>query len=249
MAYCRECGASIDEAVKFCPECGTPAGVETAAPPVEEEPPPKSWFAAHNFKRGVGIALVAIAAITILGAIFGTDNKKPAPKTNVANVAPGTTPSPTPKPPGTGDTIRIGSGEQQIDVKVLQAVKVRWVPFLGSPGATEPGVKLSGGWRIFVVLLRFKNTGSSFYHSRVANWSWLDVKQNPASHIEAMGTEYDFDYQDLQSDGDTLEDIGLMQLDPGHAEKWFVAFKIRAVAKPVSFTYQGPGDQKATWVF
>ncbi len=39
MAYCRECGASIDEAVKFCPECGTPAGVQTAALPDEASPP------------------------------------------------------------------------------------------------------------------------------------------------------------------------------------------------------------------
>ncbi len=28
MAYCRNCGAQIDDNVKFCPACGTPTGVE-----------------------------------------------------------------------------------------------------------------------------------------------------------------------------------------------------------------------------
>jgi len=195
--------------------------------------------------------LASVSIIALIGMAGSTTKTPTSPVAAPATepVAAETTPSSAPKPPGIGDTIRVGSGEQQIDVKLLAAFKVRWVPFLGSLGATEPGVKLSGGWRIFVVVLRFKNTGSSFYHSRVANWSWLDVKNNYASHIEAMGTEWDFDYQDLQGDGDALEDIGVMQLDPGHAKRWLVAFKVRAVAKPVSFTYQGPGGHKVTWVF
>lgn len=28
MAYCRNCGAQVDDNVKFCPACGTPTGVE-----------------------------------------------------------------------------------------------------------------------------------------------------------------------------------------------------------------------------
>lgn len=75
MAFCRKCGAPIDEAANSCPECGEP----------------QLWLAAHNIKRGVGIALVAIVAIAILGAIFGTDNNKPAPKTNAVTTLPGFT--------------------------------------------------------------------------------------------------------------------------------------------------------------
>jgi hypothetical protein len=39
MPYCRECGTSIDDGVKFCPECGTPSSDEPLAPAIEASPP------------------------------------------------------------------------------------------------------------------------------------------------------------------------------------------------------------------
>ena len=37
MPYCRECGASMDEAARFCPQCAAP--VDGAAPPTLPTPP------------------------------------------------------------------------------------------------------------------------------------------------------------------------------------------------------------------
>jgi len=85
MAYCRECGASIDEEAKFCPECGTPAGGETAAPPEEASPaatsqPTASGAApakkAISRKQGCGCLVVAVvAAIIVVAALVGPGTK------------------------------------------------------------------------------------------------------------------------------------------------------------------------------
>jgi hypothetical protein len=95
MAYCRECGAPIDEAAKFCPECGTASGGETATPPVEASPPPPSQPSnakpkkkAVSRKTGCGcLTLVGIVVIIVAVVALATSGHK----TNVA-----TSPTPTP---------------------------------------------------------------------------------------------------------------------------------------------------------
>jgi hypothetical protein len=149
--------------------------------------------------------------------------------------------------PGPGDSIRIAGGGQQVDVTLVAVGKSQWMPFLsdqrtGAPGATPPADET---W--VIANLQFKNTGSTSYHSRVANWCWLKVKNNPGSIVNASGSEWDLEYKDLQPGGSTLEDFGYLQLDPGQTHKWVVAFMVLKGAKPVSLTYQGPGNKKVTW--
>ena len=121
------------------------------------------------------------------------------------------------------------------------------MPFLSDPrtgalGATPPADET---W--VIANLQFKNTGSTSYHSRVANWCWLKVKNNPGSLVQAAGSEWDLEYADRQRSGSTPEDFGDLQLDPGQEHKWVVAFMVLEGAKPVSLTYQGPGNKKVTW--
>ncbi len=149
--------------------------------------------------------------------------------------------------PGPGDSIRIAGGGQQVDVKLVAVGKSQWMPFLsdqrtGAPGATPPADET---W--VIANLQFKNTGSTSYHARVANWCRLIVKNNPGSIVSASGSEWDLEYKDLQPGGSTLEDFGYLQLDPGQTHKWVVAFMVLKGAKPVSLTYQGPGNKKVTW--
>ena len=146
-----------------------------------------------------------------------------------------------------GDSIRIAGGGQQIDVELVAIGKSRWMPFLsdprtGAPGATPPP---SETW--VIANLQFKNTGSTSYHSRVANQCWLKVKDNPGSIVQAAGSEWDLEYKDLQRSGSTLEDFGDLRLAPGQEHTWVVAFTVLEGAKPVSLTYQGPGNKRATW--
>ncbi len=95
MAYCRECGAPIDEAAKFCPECGTPANGETVTAPVEASPPPtpqpsnaKPKKKATRRQTTYGcLTLVGIVVIIVAVVALATSGHK----TNVA-----TSPTPTP---------------------------------------------------------------------------------------------------------------------------------------------------------
>lgn len=200
-------------------------------------------------KALVGLLVIVLAALVIgCGGTSGTAQPvatvtvTAAPTTAAPTAASAATPRPSPKPAaaGIGDTLKIGGGAEQISVKLVslkRATHVGWL-LTGSYG---------NGWDFAVLKLVFKNTGSKFYHSQVANWAWLKVAKNPDSTVEAEGSENTLTNVDYQG-GKTLDELGKLQLDAGGHKTWYVAFKVRKVAKPVSLTYQGPGNQKVTWM-
>jgi hypothetical protein len=201
-------------------------------------------------RRGIAAVLLVGLVAVVVGC--GGNTTVTVVKTVTAATQPSAlpTPSPTPTPhvPGVGDAIRITGSGQQIDVKLVAFGKSRWMPYLTDPGSHAPGVSPRDDETWVIVQLRFENTGSTYYHSRVANWCWLTVAKNPGSKVQASGAEYDLEYQDWQGGGDTPADHGQLQLDPGGKAKWFVAFRVLAAAKPLTLTYQGPGNKKVTWV-
>lgn len=99
MAYCRQCGAPMQDGAKFCPECGSPtdsAPVRTAAPQIEypaEKPKKKrkSLFKCWWFW---------VLAVIVIAGIAGRPGAKARPKPTVKPMAPTATlaPKATPKP-------------------------------------------------------------------------------------------------------------------------------------------------------
>ena len=105
MAYCRECGAALQEGAKFCPECGAP--VESAAaraiPGVQVEYPTERHGKAKKpiYKRWWFWVLAVIVAANLMGRVGSRSTSKPAAtEAPVATLAPIPTkkPAPTPAP-------------------------------------------------------------------------------------------------------------------------------------------------------
>lgn len=100
MAYCRQCGAPLQEGTKFCPECGAPAEralVRTAAPQIEyktEKPKRrrKSIFGCWWFWVLAVIVIVVLAGRSGVKAPSWPIARQTAP---AATSAPRTTPRPT----------------------------------------------------------------------------------------------------------------------------------------------------------
>lgn len=200
------------------------------------------------------LGLLAIVLILIESGCGNSHaNVPPAPAPTVT-VTTTPTPVPSPAPAHVGSIVTISSGSQAIAVKLVRVIPTRWVGFLGEGGPVVGGVTFEGSGKWIVVRLHFENTGTARYASQVANWSWLraKLKSGQVKNVEAAGEDADFNntyninanYSDAQGPTNT----GQLVLTAGHGTYWDVAFAVGTKTKGVSFTYQGPGNIKATWV-
>lgn len=103
MAYCRECGAALQEGAKFCPECGAPVEGAAArtAPGVQLEYPAERQTRAKKpiYKRWWFWVLAVIVAANILRPVGSSAPSRSAPtQTPAPTLTPRPTPKPTPKP-------------------------------------------------------------------------------------------------------------------------------------------------------
>jgi hypothetical protein len=77
MVYCAGCGKALEEAVKFCSECGMPAaGTQTTTPFSAAVPPAQAIrvFVLEP-KRGGWLAFKGFALVFILDVVFGAATK------------------------------------------------------------------------------------------------------------------------------------------------------------------------------
>ena len=178
----------------------------------------------------LGALVVFFVVIPIVGFV-GCAACGTAAVENVAKTAS----EPTKEPATASDTHHFGqsqvirNGSEALEVTPLTlAISKR-------PPASVVPTQSGKGWVYAVVRVRFKNVGSKFTKSQVGMWSELRCRNNADDNVTAewMG--------DMQGNAGTLE------LDPGQKMTWRVTFAVRKTAKPVSFSYQGPGDHTDTW--
>ncbi|HEU4886026.1 MAG TPA: zinc ribbon domain-containing protein [Longimicrobium sp.] len=79
-AQCRECQNPLPAGARFCNQCGVP--VSAAAAPARARQPALPWAIA-------GVAVVVLAAMTILPRISGDEAQQPAPLAQQQAAAPG----------------------------------------------------------------------------------------------------------------------------------------------------------------
>ena len=127
----------------------------------------------------------------------------------------------------------IASGSQSITVTIDPPRKSRTADWMDSRPTPRR-------YTFVIVKVHLENTGTKSYGAAVDTWCWLAVTGNkkkamvqPDSLADTQG-----------SFGD-----GRVDLKPGHSATWDATFLVRKTAKPVSFTYQGPGNRKVTWTF
>ena len=97
MAYCRECGAVLEEGGRFCPACGAP--VENTAKRLEASTARLRKTKKPLFRRWWFWLLVILAAGSLYGRGGSGGTRETAPKPAESTViAPSTTPKPTPVP-------------------------------------------------------------------------------------------------------------------------------------------------------
>jgi len=211
-------------------------------------------------KRGgitkvIPLCLGLLAVVIAGGCGASTASSPPTPASTVAAVAT-VPPSPTPTPtPRVGSAVTISGSGQQIKVRMTGGLFLKHVPFLGM-FPVQLGATYDGLGSYLVLVLHFANTGTTRYTSQVANWAWLTVKKHAGGtrQIVAAGSD-NADPNNLNatwSDMQGTDHTGQMVLAPGKSMKWAIAFpiskRIQQTTDPVSFTYQGPGNKKVTWL-
>ena len=104
MAYCRQCGAPLQEGTKFCPECGAPiesAPVRLTAGPQIEYPTEKPRKRRKSiFRRWWFWVLAVIVIAGVAGRSGAKTSSRPTARQTapVATSAPKATPRPTTAP-------------------------------------------------------------------------------------------------------------------------------------------------------
>ncbi len=99
MAYCRKCGAELQEDARFCPVCGTPTEEVPARTLGPELPAGKPKKARKPiFRRWWFWALAVILVVGIVGGGGKSKGRTTAQSTKPAAAAPAATAKPTAKP-------------------------------------------------------------------------------------------------------------------------------------------------------
>jgi hypothetical protein len=152
-----------------------------------------------------------------------------------------------PAPPTVGSTVAMGQGKDAVNVKVTGVATSRRVNFLDKGLQFHTGVNAPAGETFIVVALRFTGVGSNGYTAYVPQWSWLGIKAGgAASTVRASGRGKPDPYTDMQTTTILFPEARL-EVEGHDVKRWKVAFLVPDGAQPVSFTYQGPDNQRATW--
>lgn len=262
MTSCPACGAELGDGVRFCGQCGASVAPQEAAPGSAESQQSKSYVTVNlrgvppaaptsgyapsappvpaAKKRSIfwpvlGALIVFFFVIPIV-AFVGCAGCASCGVAGVVSTAKQThTPALGPSvvaTVGTGQPGVISSGGQSITVTIGPPRKTRSADWMDS----SPTPKL---YRFIVVKVHFTNSGTKSYGAAVDTWCWLTVTGNTKAVVQPDSLD------DTQgSIGD-----GRIDLEPGHSATWNATFLVRKTAKPVSFTYQGPGNRKVTCTF
>ena len=277
MQTCQSCGAVLGEAARFCNQCGAPVGEattettteiqpdQTTSPPLAPPAPGPSRKAVRppQKKRSIFwpvlgalvVFFIVIPIVAFAGCVGCAACGTVATVGVVAHESAPASPTPTPRPATTvsaSEPVTIGDPSDAVWVKCLGTVALRSVPFLGI-WPTEVGTTFVGRGHYLVVILRFTNVGQTPYHAQVANWAWLTVKTTAGTkRLDAAART---DFADTYNVNDNLSDLqgrdhtGRLEIAPGKSTKWAIAFPVTPRMHRVSFTYQGPGNRRVTWVF
>lgn len=107
MAFCRNCGTSVDEGSKFCPGCGTAVDAPAAAPVASAPVQTKAKRKSNPKRTAIGCAtLLLLAAVIVIVAV--ELDKTPAERGNFSLPSVATT-APTAAPPA-GPRTSFGDG-------------------------------------------------------------------------------------------------------------------------------------------
>jgi len=172
--------------------------------------------------------LTALVTLTVAVGCGTQQAQEPTPTNKPAAVTPSATAA-VPERHYFGQSQIITSGATSLKTTPLRIIVAK-----NHPADVEP-VQVGKGWVYAVVTVRFKNVGEKFYHSQVGMWSELRCQKNAEDNVTGEWL------------GDMQGNYGKLELDPGRQMTWRVTFTVRRTAKPVSFSYQGPGDHVDTW--
>ena len=152
-----------------------------------------------------------------------------------------------PPPPTVGTTVAMGHGKDAITLEVAAVAASHRVNFLDKGLQLHEGVNAPAGETFVVVTLRFTGVGPNVYTSYVPQWSWLAINNGGVTGtVRASGHGRPDPYTDMQTSTILFPEARL-EVVQHKTRSWKVAFLVADGTRSVSFTYQGPDSQRATW--